>query len=292
MSSPDPPRPGPRVVPLELAQSNFNNGNRRDLSLADTTTGTPYSRQRSFTSMASLENDRERFYERDNLEPFRGGVKTAGEIGSRVDRPEEDDPTSPNTIMCATPATAVPPVDTQRMDSLSVRDDGYNRWNSNGDPGPQSIASMSAQRRKLSNTSNASVTRSKTLSQMRGRDDGSHGSESQEDEDFSLTTPTRSRRLSLRRPETQDDQEASFTPAGTFSSSSFLDPGTNIKGISSNSRRSSYRKNSRFIDPEIATRMKRWIDEIVVCNFDLDRGPVVERRMAGRPWAKGEKANV
>lgn len=46
------------------------------------------------------------------------------------------------------------------------------------------------------------------------------------------------------------------------------------------------------MEPDVATRMKRWVEEVVVCNFDLDRGPVVERRMLGRPWAKGEKANM
>ncbi|KAJ9108801.1 hypothetical protein QFC21_000121 [Naganishia friedmannii] len=295
MSSPDAPQPGPRVAPLELAQSNFDNGKRKDLSVGHASAGSPYSRtprQRSYTSMASLENDREEFYERENLGPFRGGVKTAGEIGSRVDRQEEGEPTSPNTIMCASPPTAIPAVDTRRMDSLSIRENGHERRNSNGDPGPQSIASMSAQRRKSSNTTTGLVTRSKTLSQVRARDTGPYGSESQEDEESPLATPTRSQRLSLRRSGAQDNQETSFTPTDIFSSSSFLDPGNNIKGIASNSRRSSYRKNSRFVDPEVATRMKRWVDEVVVCNFDLDRGPIVERRMAGRPWAKGEKANV
>lgn len=283
MSSRDPPPTGPKVAHLELAQSNFNNN------------GSPVSRtsrQRSYTSMASLENDREGIYERDNLGPIRGGVKTAGETGSRAEPQEENDLTSPNTIMYASPCTAVPAVDTQRMDTLSIHDKDYNGQNGNGDPGPQSIASMSAQRRKSSTTSNGSVTRSKTLSQMRVRDPGLHESADQDEEEASLATPTRSRRSSLRRPGMQGNQDTSFASADIFSSSSLLDPGNNIKGASSNARRSPYRKNSRFIDPEVATRMKRWVAEIVVCNFDLDRGPVVERRMAGRQWAKGEKANV
>jgi hypothetical protein len=36
----------------------------------------------------------------------------------------------------------------------------------------------------------------------------------------------------------------------------------------------------------------RWLKEIVVCNFDLERGPVVERRVLGRRWGRGEKENV
>ncbi|BEJ13683.1 hypothetical protein CspHIS471_0308570 [Cutaneotrichosporon sp. HIS471] len=37
-----------------------------------------------------------------------------------------------------------------------------------------------------------------------------------------------------------------------------------------------------LIDDETASRMARWVKEIVVCNFDLERGPVVERRAGGR----------
>lgn len=48
----------------------------------------------------------------------------------------------------------------------------------------------------------------------------------------------------------------------------------------------------QFLDPETTSRMRRYVEEIVTCNFDLDRGPVVERRMLGRQWGKGEKANV
>jgi hypothetical protein len=38
--------------------------------------------------------------------------------------------------------------------------------------------------------------------------------------------------------------------------------------------------------------MERWVKEIVVCNFDLERGPVVERRVMGRRWGSGERENV
>ena len=47
-----------------------------------------------------------------------------------------------------------------------------------------------------------------------------------------------------------------------------------------------------LITPEIARKVGRWIKEMVVCNFDLERGPVVERRIIGRRWGPGEKENV
>lgn len=46
------------------------------------------------------------------------------------------------------------------------------------------------------------------------------------------------------------------------------------------------------LDEETVLGMQRWVQEIAVCNFDLDRGPVVDYRMAGRAWGKGEKDNV
>lgn len=47
-----------------------------------------------------------------------------------------------------------------------------------------------------------------------------------------------------------------------------------------------------LIDDETAHSMARWVKEIVVCNFDLERGPVVERRAGGRRWGPGVKENV
>ncbi|WVQ72633.1 hypothetical protein IAR50_002192 [Cryptococcus sp. DSM 104548] len=43
---------------------------------------------------------------------------------------------------------------------------------------------------------------------------------------------------------------------------------------------------------EVSEKMGRWVKDIVVCNFDLDRGPVVERKAGGRRWGFGEKENV
>lgn len=47
-----------------------------------------------------------------------------------------------------------------------------------------------------------------------------------------------------------------------------------------------------FLPTDVAQKMQRWVQEVVVCNFDIDRGPIVERRMIGRAWGKGERANV
>lgn len=50
--------------------------------------------------------------------------------------------------------------------------------------------------------------------------------------------------------------------------------------------------SAKFLPSDVSEKMQRWVQEIVVCNFDIDRGPMVERRMIGRPWGKGERANV
>lgn len=47
-----------------------------------------------------------------------------------------------------------------------------------------------------------------------------------------------------------------------------------------------------LMSEDVARKMGRWVKEIVVCNFDLERGPVVERRAGGRRWGFGEKENV
>ena len=47
-----------------------------------------------------------------------------------------------------------------------------------------------------------------------------------------------------------------------------------------------------LVSDTVARKMSRWVKEIVVCNFDLEKGPVVERRAVGRRWGPGEKENV
>lgn len=159
------------------------------------------------------------------------------------------------------------------MDDLRIQDDEQGISTAEGDSTPRGVASPEEQGRKSSAASTSTVARSRTLPRMRR----SSNTDSQEDDD-QVDTPTKPRRASPRR---------------NPSSSSLLDPTESYHGAASRLRRHSYRKNtSRFVDPDVASKMKRWVQEIVVCNFDLDRGPVVERRMTGRPWAKGEKANM
>lgn len=58
------------------------------------------------------------------------------------------------------------------------------------------------------------------------------------------------------------------------------------------SRRPGEPRPPPLVNQDTVARMERWIKEIVVCNFDLERGPVVERKVMGRPWGPGEKENV
>lgn len=58
------------------------------------------------------------------------------------------------------------------------------------------------------------------------------------------------------------------------------------------SRRPGEPRPPPMVEQGVRRRMERWVKEIVVCNFDLERGPVVERRAVGRRWGPGEKENV
>ncbi len=58
------------------------------------------------------------------------------------------------------------------------------------------------------------------------------------------------------------------------------------------SRRPGEARPPPLVNEEVSRKMSRWVKEIVVCNFDLERGPVVERRALGRRWGSGEKENV
>jgi hypothetical protein len=89
----------------------------------------------------------------------------------------------------------------------------------------------------------------------------------------SSSSIARSRTMPRMRTSSMDRD---CSPASTTSEQSKLGPAP------------SYRR----LPQETVAGMQRWVHEIVVCNFDLDRGPVVEHRMAGRAWGKGEKENV
>ena len=101
-----------------------------------------------------------------------------------------------------------------------------------------------------------------------------------------VTSLSRSRSLNLRIPiPDQSSQPASAHPSTR--------PRPSFTPLSPT--RSTLRPSTRqgpLINEEIAQRMSRWIKEIVVCNFDLERGPVVERRVGSRRWGPGEKENV
>ncbi|KAI9634049.1 uncharacterized protein MKK02DRAFT_17619 [Dioszegia hungarica] len=58
------------------------------------------------------------------------------------------------------------------------------------------------------------------------------------------------------------------------------------------SRRPGEPRPPPMVEEGVRQKMERWVKEIVVCNFDLERGPVVERRAVGRRWGPGEKENV
>lgn len=265
----EPSYPGKRPPPLRFAKEDAESAFASPARSA---------RRRSYTSMASLENDREGDYERESLgSDFSGGAVTARDDvryrAAELSRQRQQRILSPDTVVHQSPADSTFSAETIKMDALTLRDGGPSETTGQGDSTPRGLAATAEQRRKSSATSTGTVARSRTLPRMRR----SSNTGSQEDED-QTDTPTKPRRASPRR---------------NPSSSSLLDPTDNHHGAPSGSRRHSYRKNtSRFVDPDVATKMKRWVQEIAVCNFDLDRGPVVERRMTGRPWAKGEKANV
>lgn len=272
MASQDNPyTPAKRPPPLQVATAD-----------AERTTASPASRiprQRSYTSTASLENDREGDYETTSLGPDRGaGAFTAREPGRYHAAPSsrlEESILTPDTVVQQSPADTMFSVDTIKMASLDLRGEDTEGQAGDGDSTPRRMDSTASQPHKSSGPS-TNVGRSRTLPRMRRSSNQASGANSQEDED-ALDTPTRPRRSSLKRDP---------------SSSSLLDPMNGCLGATSGLRKHSFRKTSRFVDPDVAAKMKRWVQEIVVCNFDLDRGPIVERRMAGRPWAKGEKANV
>lgn len=106
---------------------------------------------------------------------------------------------------------------------------------------------------------------------------------------------TRSRSLSVKIPTVDlasrgnDPASATVTSSATTSAGPFakklLDPNTSSPLVASP-------RPPPLVDDDCAQKMSRWVKEIVVCNFDLERGPVVERRAVGRRWGTGEKENV
>jgi hypothetical protein len=96
---------------------------------------------------------------------------------------------------------------------------------------------------------------------------------------------TRSRSLNIRVPSV--DLSTSPSARGPSSATSRT-PSMRLGW----SRRPGEPRPPPLVNEEVCRRMQRWVTEIVVCNFDLERGPVVERRAVGRRWGVGEKENV
>ncbi|KAK8853233.1 hypothetical protein IAR55_003935 [Kwoniella newhampshirensis] len=113
----------------------------------------------------------------------------------------------------------------------------------------------------------------------------------------------RSRSLNVRLPSV--DLSTSSTTGGTragFGSSHYGSNGTSSSSSSAAragpssrlgwTRRPGEPRPPPMVNEMTSRKMSRWIKEVVVCNFDLERGPVVERRAGGRRWGPGEKENV
>ena len=98
------------------------------------------------------------------------------------------------------------------------------------------------------------------------------------------TLPQRSRSISVRLPSMDLSLSARQGPASATAATPSVRVGYHLLPGES--------RPPTLITPDVASRMSRWVKEIVVCNFDLERGPVVERKIMGRPWGPGEKANV
>ncbi|ODN77662.1 hypothetical protein L202_04813 [Cryptococcus amylolentus CBS 6039] len=102
----------------------------------------------------------------------------------------------------------------------------------------------------------------------------------------------RSRSLNVRLPSADDssssDPAQNSKQAPMSATSSRPTPSSRIGW----SRRPGDPRPPPMISPEVAEKMGRWVKDVVVCNFDLDRGPVVERKAGSRRWGFGEKENV
>lgn len=98
----------------------------------------------------------------------------------------------------------------------------------------------------------------------------------------------RSRSLGNRLAIPSSSASASTTPSPTDGRNGARTPSMRLGW----SRRPGEPRPPPMVELGVRRRMERWVKEIVVCNFDLERGPVVERRAVGRRWGPGEKENV
>lgn len=93
--------------------------------------------------------------------------------------------------------------------------------------------------------------------------------------------------MQLQRSRSLNDK-TSLGPSTSGSSISAPSPSSKLGWA----RRPGEPRPPPLLDSRAGGSMARWIKEIVVCNFDLERGPVIERRVVGRRWGPGEKENV
>ncbi|WWC64585.1 uncharacterized protein I303_107196 [Kwoniella dejecticola CBS 10117] len=97
----------------------------------------------------------------------------------------------------------------------------------------------------------------------------------------------RSRSLNVKLPSLDTQVNRSASPMSATSRN--MTTPTNKLGWS---RRPGEPRPPPLVSESVSKRMSRWVKEVVVCNFDLERGPVVERRAGDRRWGPGEKENV
>lgn len=103
----------------------------------------------------------------------------------------------------------------------------------------------------------------------------------------SSSTLTRSRSLNVRLPSADLSISTDRNGKGP-SSATAATPSMRLGW----SRRPGEPRPPPLVGGSVVEKMGRWVKEIIVCNFDLERGPVVERRVMGRRWGPGEKENV
>ncbi|KAK6909422.1 hypothetical protein I203_103440 [Kwoniella mangroviensis CBS 8507] len=103
----------------------------------------------------------------------------------------------------------------------------------------------------------------------------------------------RSRSLNVKLPSLSTDVPRQSGPNSSLAPSS---SSTHVHSTPSSkigwSRRPGEPRPPPLVNDLTCRKMSRWVKEVVVCNFDLERGPVVERRAGDRRWGPGEKENV
>ncbi|KAL7418405.1 hypothetical protein Q5752_006863 [Cryptotrichosporon argae] len=103
---------------------------------------------------------------------------------------------------------------------------------------------------------------------------------------------SRSRSLNVRIPSSGSGSPSAASPPGPGQPASAVAARGSPSLRLGSARRPGEPRPPPLVGTDVARRVGRWVKEVVVCNFDLERGPVVERRALGRRWGPGEKENV